>query len=246
MNIDICIPSLRGVDPEILNLLWKETEGEVIVSYRKPLVLARKELIAKVKTDLLFFLDDDVLYTKGLLGKLHKAFLDLKSLYVRKLNLKLPALPIGAVQGSLIPKGLSDRWDEYFFKTKQLRSKVLTRRFMTSNTLLRTDLVKTWDPPLNISGAEDYHLSKHVMNQGYNCISIPTNSYHLSSWRKVKTSAVWGGSAYRRMIGHFPASYFFNHLGAIVKHLFLLPFNPRLSYYTIYQNSHVLKGVLRG
>lgn len=246
MNIDVCIPTRRGVDPDIIDLLREDTAGSIHISKRKPLVLARKELIAKVKTDLFLFLDDDVLYTKGLLGRLNEAFTKIRSLYVKKLSLKLPALPTGAVQGSTVSYGLSKKWDRWFYLNRLVITNVILGRCMMSNTLIRTDLVKDWLPATDISGAEDWSLTNHIKAKGYNCYRIPTNTLHKLSWRKVRDNAKWNGSAYRKLKGRFPVMYFLDRFGAIIKYVATLPLHPRLSYYTIYQNYHTLKGVLIG
>jgi hypothetical protein len=47
------------------------------------------------------------------------------------------------------------------------------------------------------------------------------------------------------MHGSFPTKFFFKRLGAILKYIIKLPLTPFLSFYTIFQNTFVLYGVLK-
>ena len=244
LNIDVCIPSRKGVSDSFINEIQKDTVGSIHVSRKAPLDVARKELISQVKSDIFLFLDDDIVYRKGLINGLYN-YIFSKFLFLKKHDLVLPTdKEVGAVQGSTIPCGLGDNWDRFFSDRKLVSAKIIDGRMMLHNTLIKTSLVKDWVPPPNISGSEDWHLTNHIKKKNYTCVVAPTNSFHRSSWKKVRSNAIWHGHSYKLLKGSFPLRFVGLRFGAILKHLFMLPFRPRLSYYTIHQNYFVLKGCL--
>lgn len=244
LNVDVCIPTREGVSDSFISKIQSDTLGSIYVSSKTPLDVARKDLISRVKSDVFLFLDDDIVYRKGLINSLYK-YLFYNSLFMAKYDLILPSdKEVGAVQGSTVPCGLGYRWDQFFVDRKLVSAKFIFGRLMLHNTLIKTDIVRDWVPPLDCGGSEDWHLTEHIRKKGFACVVAPTNSFHKSSWRKVRGNAVWHGHSYKIMSGTWPLKFILKRIGSIAKYVLMLPVNPRLSYYTIYQNLFVLKGCI--
>jgi len=245
LNIDVCIPTLRGISPSLIETLKNETSGSIHISMVKPLSYARTELIKKVKTPFFLFLDDDIVYPKGLLEKLFNYMIHGNYLYIKKHDFTLPSRIVGAVQGSVSSYGLGDKWDKALTKYSLKIPKYNADRLFGSNMLIRTSLVLDWNPPLNLSGCEDWDLTRHIRNKNYSCITIPSNVLHKLSWAKTKKNALWFGKAFPNMYKKFPLSYFLKLFFGIGKSILKFPFNFRLSLYTIYQNFFIINGMLK-
>lgn len=208
--------------------------GQLYVSKRKPLTEARKELIQKVQTPYFVFLDDDIRYRRGLIPEL------IKWIHVSK--------KIGAVQGRTIPYGLGEKWD------KALRSpardpEILTardhKRFMTSNAVIKTELVRDWNPPPSYSGCEDWDLTNHIHKKGHCAVIISLNVEHYRDWKKVRSNSQWFSKAYISIFGKRQAvKHLMKVTGALGKYLLRLPLEPRKSAYVIYSNLFLMKGLL--
>lgn len=226
--IDVCIPSKRGVPKSLLNKVRDDTNGKIHVSRISPLALARMELIKKVNTDIFLFLDDDIEYTKGLIQLLYGYF----------------SKNIGAIQGSISPYGLGEKWDEALNTFKLKAPKYDVQRIMLHNTLIKTSLVKDWNPSPTSSGCEDWHLTLHIRKKGYVCMVVPAGVGHRISWSKTRRNAIWFGRAYVKMVGNFPFKYVLKLFVVIVKHILTLPLHSRLSIYTVYQNLCIIFGML--
>lgn len=231
LNIDICIPSLRGVPEFLLDQLKKETSGAIHISTVTPLTYARMELIKKVKTPLFLFLDDDILYPEDHLLMLYSYFND---------NNK-----IGAVQGFVSSCGLGDKWDDALNNSPLKKTIKNANRLFASNIMIRTCSVKDWNPPRNISGCEDWDLTDHIRNKGYDCLTVPSKIQHKVSWFKMIKNAVWFGNSYPNMFKKFPLSYFLKLFLGIGKSIITFPINSRLSFYTICQNFFIISGMLK-
>lgn len=244
MNIDVCIPTRRGVDPSLIETLKDETEGSILISKIEGLVPARIDLIQRVKTEFFLFLDDDIIYPKGLLKLLYGYMLHGSKVYIKKYDLTLPTLPIGAVQGSISTYGLGDKWDSALNKTSLDIPIINADRLFGSNMLIKTSLVKDWKPNLNLSGCEDWDLTRHIRSKKHLCLTVPSKILHKRSWVKTKKNALWFGKSFPNMFKIFPLSYFLKLFGVICKSMILFPFNFRLHYYTIYQNLHIVYGML--
>ncbi|MBA7493358.1 hypothetical protein ES702_03916 [subsurface metagenome] len=229
LNIDVCIPTLRGIPPSLIATLRNETSGSIHISMVKPLSYARIELIKKVKTALFLFLDDDILYPKGHLKLLTSYFNE----------------DVGAVQGSLISYGLGEKWDIALQKNTLKTIKSDADRLFGSNMLIRLSLVEDWNPPLNLSGCEDWDLTNHIRTKGYDCLLIPSKIKHKTSWFKTFKNALWFGNAYPNLFKKFPLSYFLKLFLVIGKSIIIFPFNPRLSIFIIYQNIFIICGMLK-
>lgn len=176
MEIDIClvtkneVTTIKGIEYIPYNNLIVETS--------KPLALARMKAIQKVKTEWFVFIDDDV--------EIDKTWFEIIIPLVKKKD-------IGAVQGSLLIKGLGDKWNKVLnSRTVFPQELKIGERGCTHNTLIRTALVKDWIPSPNLSSWEDYSLTQHILNKGYSWVVIPTKSHHKKTWNKIWKNIFWG------------------------------------------------------
>lgn len=176
MKIDVClvtkndVQNIPGLDYIPLNNLIIETST--------PLALARKRAIQKVSTSWFAFIDDDVKIDEEWFKTLANHTED-------------PLM--GAIQGILCVEGLGEEWDKALNKSgKKPRSLKPGERGFTHNTLIRTELVKDWDPPPHLSAWEDYSLTQHILGKGYQWQTIPVKACHEKSWRGVWENAIWG------------------------------------------------------
>jgi len=232
LNIDVCIPTVRGVPSQIIDEIKKETMGKIHISTTKPLVKARVELINKVETDLFLFLDDDIIYPPNLLSNLYSAMRDLN-------------LPnnIGAVQGKTIPYGLGEKWDKALsdaVKFKGYKVMQYGERLMTSNMLMYTHLVKDWNPQKDVSGCEDLDLTMHIQEKHHSCVLLPIYVKHKRSWDNTYNHSLWYVRGYINVLSKNQGFKQFLKLGlGIGKYILLLPFKFRLSIYTIHHNFYI-------
>lgn len=236
LKIDVCIPTIKGVPDQIINEVKKETTGTIHISKIKPLVKARVELIGKVMTPLMLFLDDDIIYREGLLSLLFEHFSYCSNEGIR----------IGGVQGSTVPYGLGDKWDDALTVNIPPHFIDHGQRLMSSNMLIKTDLVKDWIPDRDVSGCEDLSLTNHIHSKGFKCLIVPLHVKHKRSWSKVKSNGLWYARGYVRVMGKLGGfKQLVKTVLASCNHLLLLPFNFRLSAYTIYQNFYSSLGFVK-
>ena len=227
LDIDVCIPTIRGVPDQIIDEVEKEITGKIHISKTKPLVKARVELISKVETNLFLFLDDDIIYKKNLLHDLFAHY----SLFSND------GFQVGAVQGSTVPYGLGDKWDHALTKIFVPRFVKYGERLMSSNMLIKTSLVKDWKPVNDISGCEDLSLTLHIQDKGFKCLLVPLQVKHKRSWKKIRSNSEWYVNGFINVVGRNKGfKQLLLSLLASLKYLFLFPFNWRLSFYSLYQN----------
>lgn len=171
------INTIKGIENIPLNNLIIETST--------PLALARMRAIQKVKTEWFAFVDDDV---------------DINEAWFEKLEEHTHGENIGAIQGMLLVKGLGEKWDQALNNVeRQVHELKLGNRGLTHNTLMRTEIVKDWIPPPNLSAYEDYLLTQHILKKGYRWINVPTKSYHKKTWKNVWKNAIWGTASRKEL-----------------------------------------------
>lgn len=174
--IDVCLVTKNDV--KTIKGLEYIPFNKLIIEKSIPLGLARKISIQKVTTGWFAFIDDDVKIDEGWFKTLSGYMEDPK---------------IGAIQGMLDITGLGEEWDKALNKSnKKIRFLKLGERGFTHNTLIKTELVKDWDPPSDISAWEDYLLTQHILKKGYKWIIIPTQSKHEKTWNGIRKKAIWG------------------------------------------------------
>lgn len=236
MDITVCIPTVRSKE-DLQSLLTEIARdvpnNKILLSYAKPLTKARTELINQVTTKYFVFLDDDIIYKKGLIRLLYDAITTIK------------CKKMGAIQGSTQPNGFGKKWDIALQNTiKDIQKVSFGKRFMTSNAIIVTDSVKDWLPNANVSGCEDWHLTNFLLKNGYSIYIIPANLKHRSSFTKIKSNARWFAKGFVNVFGPFQTLKYILKLSlGIVKALVTFPNNWRRSMYIIYQNTFVVKNL---
>jgi glycosyltransferase involved in cell wall biosynthesis len=236
--IDVCIPTSRNISNEFYYLINEDITGRILLNTRRPLTASRMELIRKVSTPYFAFLDDDIRYKRGLLRKLYWA--------CSKENW------VGAVQGRTVPYGLGEKWDNALRPKSHGANEIVYiqkgdhKRFMTSNAVIKTELVRDWRPKPSYSGCEDWHLTNHILNKNYTVVILPLDVPHLRTWKKVRSNSDWFSKAYISIFGKRRGLIRVARLGfGILKYAVMTPNNPRLSVYTMYQNTFAIGGLLR-
>jgi glycosyltransferase involved in cell wall biosynthesis len=231
MKIDVCLVTK---DPRVKSVKGLEhiPVNKLIIERSKPLALARARAIRKVTTEFFAFIDDDV--------EISKEWFKTLMAYMKP--------DVGAVQGTLLIKGLGKIWDNALNKSKKRVYELhLGQRGFLHNTLIKTELVRDWNPPLDLSAFEDYHLTQHVLKKGYRWIVVPTDSYHRKTWKQVWGNAIWAMEGWRKL-NPSPISQLVKiilYLVSIVKQFLLFPLNPGKSIYSIYLNIACIYGLLR-
>lgn len=174
--------------------------NDVIVETSTPLAKARQRAIAKVTTDWFVFIDDDIILPDDWWEVVYESGWLRSLLWPRFDN-------IGAVQGTAIPYGLGKNYDSAFFwhlmgspAGVELNG---NSRMFTHNTLIRTEAVRDWNPPADLSSYEDYHMMRHIQKRGYKVFVVKTETYHLHSWPKLWSMGRWGTNG---MLRFFPKS----------------------------------------
>lgn len=232
MKIDVCIPSLEPIPRTFLQLIQEDIDGGVIhVVKISPLTEARKDLIQRVTTPYFAFLDADIKYRAGLIPALFAQL----------------APNVGAVQGATVPYGLGEKWDQALQTSRgvQVIAKGQHKRFMTSNAVIKTDIVRDWNPMPSYSGCEDWDLTNHIVNQGYIVKILPLAVQHLRTWKTVRSNSQWFAKAYISLFGKKQAVKYMLKLGIVLlRDLGTLPLHVRRSLYGMYQNSYLLRGFL--
>ena len=195
MNVDVLIATNKSFDMLNLNEIQSDIgQGKIIISWANPLIKARMSLIGLSTSDIIFFLDDDVKYTKGLIPYLLQ-FMD---------------KDVGACQGVCYPQGLGSEWDlaiyNYFYKNTPLKSLIRQdgiSRLYTHNTLIKSSLVKDWQGNIKASGFEDLSLTKHIQNKGFKCLRIKTPflTWHQYSWIKILRNTIKWRNGYFYCMG---------------------------------------------
>lgn len=233
--IDVCIPTKTDVTVAFREQVQHDISGNILLDSSTPLTSARMRLIRRVTTPYFAFLDDDIQYVDGLLRTLYNAI----TCYDR----------VGAVQGRTVPYGLGERWDIALRPAHNHTRIIKPRdhaRFMTSNAIIKTGLVRDWTPKPEYSGCEDWHLTRHIQQQDYFIVVLPLNVPHHRTWRKVRDNMLWFSKAYISIFGTTRGKqYLTRQAFSFGKYLVTLPLHPRLSLYTMYQNAYGVNAFLR-
>jgi len=176
-SLDVCVVTKTGRLPIGLERI---PVRRVIVETSKPLGVARQRAIQKVETLWFAFVDDDVHITPNWFPTVSKFMSE----------------DVGAVEGVLLSKGLGQRWDATVNRVEKktpVQDVTLGGDGLTHNTLVRTDLAKTWQPSRpDLQAYEDYELTQHILKQGYRWLRVPTDAEHEWSWLKIARNALWG------------------------------------------------------
>jgi glycosyltransferase involved in cell wall biosynthesis len=131
--------------------------------------------IAAVETEYFVFVDGDVVLKKNWIEDMWKYMAD----------------DIGGIQGILVRNKIEK---EHLSKYNLLED--VTVRLFTHNTIIRTDVARTWRVDRRVNAFEDYLLTQYICGQGYKCIAVPVISLHDHRGSDFK-SAIWGGTGMR-------------------------------------------------
>lgn len=168
----------------------------IIIQTSEKLARQRSIGISKVDTEWFLFCDDDIEFN----GEWYKAI-------TKKIR-----DDVGGLNGVAIP---TDFALEKFFKlrletsflsprkTKVTKNQSDRIRGLTGNTLIRTSIVKDWNPPVFLSAYEDHHLLIHILQKGYVWVTVSDaktrHNGNFSSKSEI-TKAKWNTAA-GRLIG---------------------------------------------
>jgi len=156
-----------------------------IIKSNENLAWARKIGIGQVDTEWFAFIDSDI--------KLCERWFEKMWPYTRIVE------NVGAVQAIHWQSHASTRFDflrkretvkihEVFFK-----GLFSLTRGLTTQTLIKKDAVKGWNPPRELAAFEDYHLTQHILHRGYKFIVVnDVISQHIISPSKGDSSFRWG------------------------------------------------------
>jgi glycosyltransferase involved in cell wall biosynthesis len=220
LKIDVClvtknkVNTIKGMEFIPINNLIIETST--------PLALARMRSIQKVETEWFAFIDDDV---------------EIDENWFETLKAYTQGTKVGAIQGMLLVKGLGGKWDQALNSIGRYAHDIkLGNRGFTHNTLIRTEIVKDWIPPQNLSAYEDYVLTQYILRKGYRWINVPTISYHKKTWKKVWKNAIWATASRKEL---WPATkdnliQILKNFISILRVVFSLNMNWRVKIYRTY------------
>lgn len=229
--IDVCVVTLKNGCPA--KGLEHIPIQNLIIERSKPLGLARRRAIRKVKTEWFAFVDDDVEIDKSWFSTITRCIED----------------DVGAIQGILLVKGLGEKWDRSLNnREKRIVELKKGERGFTHNTLIRTKCVKDWKPSRrDLSAFEDYEITQHILGKGYRWIRVPVESYHKQSWDKIKNNAIWATKGWKKLN---PSRMLLGksvimRVGVITMLVVTFLFHPRTNFVGIFQQVSVLRGLLK-
>jgi hypothetical protein len=194
-QIDVCVVTRTGKLPSGLSFIPK---NNLVIETSRPLGLARQKAIAKVRTGWFAFIDDDS---------------DISSSWWSELE-HYRVERVGAVQGDIQNVGLGGGFDQVLARhNKNVVSLKLGQRGFTHNTLIRTSLVKDWQPSSpKLEAYEDWELTQHILRKGYEWLVVPTSARHFISWRRIAQSAFWGSRSMKHSTANPTPRQKFRHL----------------------------------
>ena len=138
---------------------WKDTLPIRLFFSRDKLGKVRELMIKKVRTPWFFFIDSDVVVNRRWFRKILSS-IDKKT---------------GAVQGFALSSN---------FLLSRIRKRKIPERGFTSNTLIRTSLVRDISLP-NIKRGEDDLIKKHIEAKGYKWKYVDVYCQHLKPVHKI-------------------------------------------------------------
>jgi glycosyltransferase involved in cell wall biosynthesis len=180
----IIVCSEKSTDGTLNKILEHDTLWDIVVIENEGLGHARALGISFVRTPWFCFVDADVVLS-------YEWYLGMRL----DLMLFLQDFEIGAICGRLYRNKAHLRYlsrFEYVFETD---------RMFTHNTMIRTELVKDWRPPSGTNAWEDHHLTKHIWNKGYVCITGMEFGFHDHRGSIIRAAA-WNAAG-ARFIGKY-------------------------------------------
>jgi len=232
-EVSACIPFKTNINSQLLKTI-RESKiiKEVHLSNVKPLTRARKELISKVKTEFFFFIDSDIVFPGDLIPVMYGFIKSLKR--------------VGSIQGYAVPHGLGEKWERALIPKWRFKFIGPKERIMTNNTIIKTDVVRDWNPA-PITSYEDYDLTRHIEKKGFlNMVIYFPGIKHLKTWTGIRKSAMWLSKGFYQYLGPKESiKQTIKLIAGTIKYCITLPFHVRLSLYTIHQNLWNILGFIK-
>lgn len=177
MKIDVCVCSREGKLPIGLEYV---PINNLITEDLKPIGAARAACIKRVETPIFAFIDDDCMISKNWFNGLMP--------FIQQPD-------VGAVWGTITNKGLG-LFDRVYAQVVPYGELKRGDRFNTNNSLIKTELVKDWQPTIGLNCYEDLDLGFHIMGKNYKILNVPIDTIHRKGFVSVATSAFWAGSRF--------------------------------------------------
>jgi glycosyltransferase involved in cell wall biosynthesis len=163
---------------------------------------ARRIGITHVDTRYFAFVDDDIELSEGWSTKL--------------ISLIKGGNQIGAVQGrARYFIDYLDKEQRFLLSRRKELTREITDRGYTYNTVLKTDIVRDFDPPHTVHSWEDFLMTQHVIRKGYKWLEVnqvqvthyrDADRSYLSELRRYVLRAKWDGAGDRLVHTHQSSS----------------------------------------
>ena len=152
--------------------------NDAIIYEDRSLSFARKEGIRASSTELISFVDCDVV---------------IPSNYYQKCLYYLNRFPfVGAVNG----QSIDTEWERWGHHPEKRHIRILQRGLCTAN-VIRRDLLRDWNPPSKLEALEDFHMTQHLADQGKLWLQIPHYVLHLSFGEDMRKRWLWNAAGTR-------------------------------------------------
>lgn len=183
--VDVCLVTKNGATT--IGGISHIPVHDLIVETSRPLGLARRKAISKVSTEWFAFIDDDV---------------EVGPEWFKEVSSQIEP-DVGAVEGLLFNYGSHPdlmRNRNRIAGSAKVTDLRVGDRGKTHNVLIRTDLVKDWNPSRpDLEAYEDWELTQHILKKGY-------------KWRRIQK---YLGRHYKTS-GHYLRNYRWNVKGYVI------------------------------
>ena len=183
-QVDFVIPSRDKPNEALLRSIKQMAcAGQIIITNKRPLSVARKNAVLEAKTEWVAMIDDDMLLPEN---------------WLLQVTAKI-APNIGAIGTVAVHKNRHVAAYDRMVGTVVKLNKIDTSPHI-NNIIIRRKLMENYNPPKVFFG-EDQHLKRYVEKAGFVWLVLPfLGATHLG----VSKNYVTVGIAYRRY-GHFSA-----------------------------------------
>jgi hypothetical protein len=161
---------------------------------------------------------------------------------------------VGAIQGREWIYGLgrsTEKEINNYTWSKPDRELSLGMRGMTVDTLLRTSILRDWNPK-GVTAYEDYLLTQHVLRKGFKWLEVRLPCWHMRTWMKNFFGAKRDMQALKKvMTGRETSIHMVKILGFAALQTLAFVYSwklneKRLKIYLIHQNLGCAVGLLLG
>jgi glycosyltransferase involved in cell wall biosynthesis len=180
----IIVYSEKSTDCTLNKILDHDALWDIIIIENEGLGRARTLGISFVRTPWFCFVDADVILDNTWYVGM-----------ILDLSLLSQDFKVGAICGKLYRNRAHLRY------LKKLGYGVETDRMFTHNTMIKTEIVKDWRPPIGTNAYEDYLLTQHIWKNKHGCFSGMNLGFHDHRGSVVKAAA-WNAAG-ARFIGRY-------------------------------------------